>query len=418
LGGTQNTVNWRSNCHPNDADPPANPGLSPLTMLRPPAGSLLLTVALPSAGPQLDVRDWLQPSPWKIPVRGVEEIPPPAAADGVEASEICLTALQAGGGRRVDRRAAQRRREAREPGTDGPRLELDEEVSVRVQGRPDLGIRHRLASGAAVPDVDRPRAEDVRGHDVEHLRLVDRFHRELGEQGVGPVKQVADAIHHDGLLERTDPVACNRPRIERVALVCRDRLRIGQNRAECRRRQATEVVELPNAVERIRSRHVGGCRIEDVAVPPPCRLELPLRIEGVGDRERDLKEDLPVVGAISSVEIEPAHVGEMGIDPRQIRDGQRGFGDACLRGRREKNIEAVLEHDLREIALHGCAGFCGQRGADSPQEVAAVVVDGPLQEQQVPADLQQSVFLGSGDRKELGTRGDRRDLWRGVDLTP
>jgi len=66
-------------------------------------------------------------------------------------------------------------------------------------------------------------AEDVVGQHVEHRRLVERLHRELGEQAVAPVKQIVDVAHDDRALARAGTQPGDRVRVERIVLVGGDR---------------------------------------------------------------------------------------------------------------------------------------------------------------------------------------------------
>ena len=171
-------------------------------------------------------------------------------------------------------------------------------------------------------DLHRPRPEDPPGQHVELGRLVDRLERVPSEQLVTPRDQVVDVLLDDRLGIGGQTQAGDRVRGERLGapggdlrkqvVALGELRRIGTGVLEQEQQlgdrsglgvpvaiQLEERPQLPGSLQRLQARGRLG-RVEDVVEPALRVRELLVGAEAAGDRERDVEEDLPVVGGVGT----------------------------------------------------------------------------------------------------------------------
>ena len=187
-------------------------------------------------------------------------------------------------------------------------LHVGHEVGEGVQVVPDVSIGARPQ--ANLRELDRPRAKDFGGEDVQLESLVVALHRPPAEVIVGPLDQVVEVAHHHPALIRGDPQACDRVGSERVAPPELD----GGERVVPQPRLGAAA---PGVLQRFELlAHRGGAdlvqrldppvaaggafrsadrRVEDVVHPFLCLLEALGCLQPQGDQHGGVEVKLPVV---------------------------------------------------------------------------------------------------------------------------
>ena len=172
-------------------------------------GSMLLVVALPSAGPQLRVRMESRPrnrqgeSEDKGAAIGLgpDPLPPLGAAVGlmtfgVGRWDIVLVAMAPriaiGSGAKT--KFCEAPLAAARPGAfDSNRRGfevLDQYLTALGKQGADAIVGERFHAFAAIAKLRSARSENLRRHHVEHERLADGLHRKLTEKRVSPVEKI------------------------------------------------------------------------------------------------------------------------------------------------------------------------------------------------------------------------------------
>jgi hypothetical protein len=186
-------------------------------------------------------------------------------------------------------------------------LHLDQAVGQIEEIRPQLaeGLRSdhrpgRVRAGAG--------AEQLAGQEVEQGGLVDGLDGVLAEELIAPLDQVVDVLHHHRLLVGGGAQPGQDVGLEGVLarglglgphLGVLARVGIGQGLEQILDGLAGHLLgEGPHPPEaaHVPAAAVGG--IEDVVVPALRLLEPLLAPETLGDEERDVEEELPVVGGV------------------------------------------------------------------------------------------------------------------------
>ena len=256
-------------------------------------------------------------------------------------------------GRAIGRRGLRRPFGARR---QGQVLQDDQELRAGIDGRPELVVGQvGVGDGIVGTELHGPVAEDVVGEDVEHRRLVDRLDAVLGEQGVTPVEQVVDVLHHDRLLEGAWAQAGDGVGVERILLVGLQRGRVGEEVLQLWHRDLAELHVPPVAVGRRFVERVGARRrVEDPLVPPLRLVELEVGVEVVGDQPRDVQEQLAEVLAVRATEVEVGRAlrRRPQLDLVGDREPER-FLRQLLRLERQQRLDAPQAERLPEGVTNG-----------------------------------------------------------------
>src|SRR4051794_33388853 len=125
-------------------------------------------------------------------------------------------------------------------------------------------------------------------------------------------------------------------------------------------------------------------RVENVLIPSLGSSVSATTVECVGNQERDVEEQFTVIRAVRTGEVELAGVGAVHNASLHDRNRQASFGKSVLSTNVQEGIDTVLEQPPGDVM--------GERSAKSTEDVATVARCRALHQQDVVADLQQSIL--------------------------